>query len=224
MDRIREDRIVPISRNIFSIKRVLFWVAVAVSFIIGAVIFSLVLSAFFNNDWDLYNEFGFSFIFKTLPYFWLASLLIFTILGEYYYRKTLFGHRRGYMVILSVYMISTTLFGTIFYLIGTGRLIEQSLENEAPIYRHIMLNRYEVWSHPESGFFSGRIIHVVEDGVVVIDSNGHFWTIDTTDAVIRGKMEVETGEKIKIIGKCIESICIASELRPWQGMNRRAVR
>lgn len=224
LEKIKEDKIVPISKNIFSIKRVLFWVAVATSFIVGAITFSLVLSALFNNDWDLYNKLGFSFVFKTLPYFWLASLLIFTFLGEFYYRKTLFGHRKGFIVVLSVYMISTTLFGTIFYLVGTDNFIEESLENEAPIYRHMMFNRYEVWSHPENGFFSGKIVRIIDEGIEVVDPEGYIWAVNTKDAFIRGRIEVEIGEKIKIIGKCIDNICVAYEVRPWQGMNRRYVR
>ncbi|HAQ02506.1 hypothetical protein A2467_01255 [Candidatus Nomurabacteria bacterium RIFOXYC2_FULL_36_8] len=224
IERIKDEGIKPISRNIFSIKRVLFWVLVASSFIIGAITFSLVLSALFNNDWDLYNKIGFSFIFRTLPYFWLISLAVFTVLGEYYYRKTYLGHRRGFILIMGVYLVSTTVFGSLFYLIGTGRLIEQSLENEAPIYRHVMLNRYEVWSHPEAGFLSGRIIRVMDNEVEVIDSDGFIWIINMQDVYLRGRVEIEIGERIKIIGKCMETICIADEIRPWIGMRRGMMR
>jgi hypothetical protein len=224
LERIKGEGIKPISRKIFSIKRVLFWVVVVFSLIIGAFTFSLILSALFNNDWDLYNKIGFIFIFKTLPYFWLISLFIFTILGEYYYRKTLLGHRRGFIFIMGIYMASTAIFGSLFYLIGFGKLIEQSLENKAPIYRHIMLNRYGVWSHPEDGFISGKIVRVVEGGIEIADLNGFIWTVKIKDAPIRGKIEIEIGERIKIIGNCIETICIAEEVRPWMGVKKKIMR
>lgn len=221
IERIREEGIKPISKNIFSIKRVLFWVVVCSSFIIGAFTFALILSALFHNDWDLYSKFGFSFVFKTLPYFWLASLLVFTILGEYYYRKTLLGHRRGFILIMGIYLISTTIFGSIFYLIGVGEFIEKSLENKSPVYRHIMLNRYEPWSHPEDGFFSGEIIRVIDGGIEVIDLDGFAWTVEIKDVSLRGRVPIEIGQRIKIIGHCLEAhMCIAEEIRPWMGMRK----
>jgi len=226
MDRIKEDRIVPISRNIFSIKRVLFWVVVATSFIVGAFIFSFVLYALFNNDWYLYDRLGLSLVFRTLPYFWILSLAIFTILGEFYYRKTLLGHRRGLVVIVSIYLVSTTLFGSIFYAIGFGDLVERSLSDVSPMYRSIVLNHREVWSHPEEGLLSGRIIFINENEIQIVDSNGYFWIINREGTLIRGNVEIEIGDRIKIIGsKVNDNLFRAEEIRPWfgRGINNRNV-
>lgn len=219
LERIKEEHIKPISRNVFSIKRVLFWVVVATSFIVGAFAFSLTIFALVNNDWDLYNKFGLSFIMRTLPYFWLVSLVIFTILGEYYYRKTLLGHRRGFVLIAGIYLISTTLFGSIFYLIGVGESVERSLVDVDPVYRNIILNRQEIWSHPEDGLLSGKII-LVKDGVMqVMDADGFIWIVDKENSIIKGRVSVEIGERIKIIGnKTEDNYFRALEIRPWMGM------
>ena len=96
LERIKGEGIKPISRIVFSTKRVLFWVAVAVALVVSALAFSLILSALFNNDWDLYNKFGFSFILRTLPYFWFISLVVFIILGEFYYRKNINKNFKDY--------------------------------------------------------------------------------------------------------------------------------
>ena len=222
LERIREEGIKPISRNVFNIKRVLFWSVVGSSFIVGAFTFSLVISALLNNDWDLYNKFGFNFILRTLPYFWLISLAVFTILGELYYRKTLLGHRRGFIVIIGIYLVSTTVFGSIFYLVGVGNFVEESLENRAPIYRNIMLNRHEVWSHPEEGLLSGIIIRVVDNEIEVVDLNGFIWLVGTKDSFVRGRTEIEIGERIKITGNVVNNnIFHADEIRPWGNMKMR---
>lgn len=218
IERIKEKGIKPIPRQVFSIKRVMFWVVVGSSFIVGAFSFSLILSALLNNDWDLYNRFGFNFIVKTLPYFWLISLLVFTILGEYYYRKTLLGHRRGFILIVGIYLFSTTAFGTIFYALGFGEFMEKNLGEVPETYRSIILNRQEFWFNPDQGLLTGKIILVNDDTIQIIDSHGGIWTVDRKESLTRGQAIIEIGEKIKIVGSKIESgIFKALEIRPWMG-------
>lgn len=219
LERIKGEGLRPISKNIFSIKRVLFWTAVLISIIVGAFTFSLVLSSLFNNDWDLYNKFGFNFILKTLPYFWIISLIIFVILGEHYYRKTLHGYRHTLIVVVGAYMASCIIFGSLFYILRIDDLIENSLVDISPQYRNIILNRYEVWSHPEDGLLSGRITRISDGIIEVIDSNGVVWIIDTTGSTNRGKVDIEIGERIKILGDIIDNNNFsADEIRAWIGV------
>ncbi len=219
LEKIQGEGLKPISKKFFSIKKVLFWSAVVISLIIGAFTFSLVLSGLFNNDWDLFNKFGFNFILRTLPYFWLISLIIFIILGEYYYRKTLLGYRHTIIVVVGAYMASSIIFGTIFYVCRVGDIVETSLSDIAPMYRNIILNRHEVWTHPEDGLLSGKITRVSDGEIEVIDEFGGVWIIDTTASTSRGKVEMEVGERIKIMGDIIDNNNFnADEIRPWRGL------
>jgi hypothetical protein len=219
LERIKEEGIKPLSRKIFSIKRVLFWVAVAISLIVGAFTFALVLSGFFNNDWDLYNKYGFNFILKTLPYFWLISLGVFTVLGEFYYRKTLLGHRRSFIFIMAVYMVSTTIFGSILYSFGTDEYVENYVTENVPEYSNFIFNKYETWSHPEDGLLSGTITKVGSDVIEIIDFNGFTWVVNTKDSSIVENTLIKVGENVKIIGDSVSpNIFNADEIRSWVGM------
>ena len=219
LERIKGEGLKPISKNIFSVKRVFFWVAVALSLIIGAFTFSLVLSSLFNNDWDLYNKFGFRFIFRTLPYFWFISLCVFVVLGEYYYRKTLYGYRHTIVVVVGVYMASSIIFGSIFYIFKISDLLERPFDDVPPQYRNMILNRHEVWGHPEEGLMSGRIMRIGDNELGVMDFDGSVWIISTENALIRKKVELELGRRIKIIGdKMDDRNFHADEIRPWMGM------
>lgn len=219
LERIKGEGLKPISKSVFSVRRVLFWTAVTISLIVGAFTFLLVLSSLFNNDWDLYDKFGLSFVFKTLPYFWIVSLIVFVILGEYYYRKTLHGYRHTLIVVVGAYMASSIIFGSLFYVLKLGDLIEKSLSEVSPVYRNIILNRHEVWTHPEEGLLSGKITKINDGTIEVVDSNGTFWIIDTTSSSNRGKVEIEVGERIKIMGDIIDNNNFsADEIRPWMGM------
>ena len=219
LDKIKEKGIKPISRNVFSIKRVLFWVVVATTFIIGSFVFSLVLTTLFNNDWYLYNRFGLNFVLRTLPYFWLISLTIFTILGEFYYRKTLLGHRRGFVVIIAIYLISTTLFGSIFYIIGIGRSVDESLENNITSYRGIILNRYEIWSHPETGLLSGKVTKIGDNQIEITDINNNFWIVNIDEASVFRNLNIKQNDRVKITGEIIDNNKFsADDIRLWKGM------
>lgn len=219
LEKIQMEGLKPISRSVFSVRRVLFWSIVVISLIIGAFIFSLFLSGIFNNDWDLYRKFGFGFIFRSLPYFWFISLCLFVILGDYYYRKTLHGYRHTLIVVVGVYMASSIIFGSIFYIFKVSDLLERPLDGMPPPYRNMILNRHEVWSHPEEGLMSGRIIRIGENELGIMDSNGFVWIVNTEDALMQRKVEIEIGERLKIMGDRIDDNNFhAKELRPWMRM------
>ena len=219
LERIKEEGIKPISRNVFSMKRVFFWVAVAISFIVGAFVFSISLSALFNNDWYLYGKFGLNFIWKTLPYFWIISFAVFILLGEFYYRKTLLGHRRGLLVIVGVYLISTTLFGSIFYVVGFSESLEEKLENNMTSYRRVVLNRYDIWSHPEIGLLSGTITKIGENEIEIVDIKGNIWTVETRELFVNGSLRIAESDRVKVIGKILSNnVFYAEDIRLWRRM------
>lgn len=220
LDRIKKEGIKPISRNIFSIKRVLFWTIVFLSLIVGSFAFSLVLSSLFNNDWDLYGKFGFKFIINTLPYFWLISMIVFTVLGEFYYRKTILGHRRGVVIVVGVYMFSTAVIGSSLYLLKVDGIFERSINNMPPSYGNILMNRHQFWSDPDEGLISGQIIFADNNIILLTDSNNFTWDIDISSASVKPRVNLDVGERIKIIGdKVSENSFYATEIRPWMGAN-----
>lgn len=217
LQKIKENGIKPISKNIFNFKKVLFWSLVGFSIFIGAISFAVIISLLFNNDWYLYNTFGLNFIFKTLPYFWFIFLAIFTILGEYYYRKTFLGYRHRTVTIIGVYIFLTIISGSILYVIGTGKMIEESLRNNIPIYRGFMFDKDEFWSQPEEGLLSGQIVEINGPVIRIIDLNGINWLISTNNASVGNRVKIEVGEIVKIIGNNNNDIFIANEIKPWIG-------
>lgn len=222
LNKIKEQGIKPISRSIFNVKRICFWVIVGLSFVLGSFFIAFILSAIFKNDWDLYNRFGFNFIFKTIPYFWLASLVIFSVLGEFYYRKTLLGHRHRFIFIALIYLVSTTIFGFILYVVGIGDLMEDTIDNVPTRYQDIIVGHNGIWSHPENGLLSGQIILINDGEFQMVDKNGVVWVIDRTKALTRGNVSFDIGQKIKIIGdKINQNLFQAEEIRPWIGIIKK---
>ena len=53
--------------------------------------------------------------------------------------------------------------------------------------------------------------------IIIEDWDNKKWEIDFENSVIRGKLLLEKGEKIKIIGKMSENnIFIANQIGPWE--------
>lgn len=200
LEKIKESGIKPISKNVFNLKRVLFWSLVGFSVLVGAVSFSITLSILFTNDWYLYNKFGLGFIFKSLPYFWLGCLLLFTILGDFYYRKTFLGYRHRMTTIVGAYIILTVIFGTVLHLFGIGEAIEQSLFENVPVYHIVVFDRDGFWSQPEVGLLSGKIVEVNGDLIKLVDVNGTVWTIDIKNVFIGKNAKIIPGQFVKIVG------------------------
>ena len=216
LEKIKESGIKPISKNVFNFKRVLFWSLVGFAVLIGAVSFSITLSLLFNNDWYLYNKFGFGFILKSLPYFWVICLLVFTILGEFYYRKTLLGHRHRMMTIVGVYVVLTVIIGSILNLSGLGEIIEQSISQNVPVYNAVIFDKDGFWSQPEEGLLLGKIILIDGNLIKIVDTDSIIWDININNASIDKQVKIEVGKIIKIIGikKDNKTVFNAEEIYP----------
>ena len=227
LQRIKESGMKPISKNIFNLKRVVFWSLVGTSIVIGGLSFSVTLSLLYNNDWDLFNKYGFNFIFKSLPYFWFLCLVLFTILGEFYYRKTFLGYRHRVVTIVGIYLISTIISGSVLHVFRVGEIIEQSMSENVPVYHGLIFDKNEFWSHPEEGLISGKIMLIEGKLIKIVDFNNNILEVNIDNAFITGRAKIQEGEYIKIIGDNDENnIFTAEEIRPWIGnkLNKNSVK
>ncbi len=200
LERIKESGIKPISKKVFNLKRVLFWSLVGFAVLVGSVSFSITVSILFNNDWYLYNKFGFGYILKSLPYFWLVCLILFSLLGEFYYRKTFLGYRHRMVTIVGIYIILTVVFGVILQLFGLGETIEKTVSQNIPIYHVVVFDLDEFWLQPKVGLLSGKIVSIENGDIKIIDSGNIIWTIKTENASVGNATKIQIGESIKIVG------------------------
>jgi hypothetical protein len=218
LDIIKESGKKPVSKNVFNLKKFLFWFFVSISVIIGAIAFSIIIALLIDNDWNLYGKFGFNFILKTLPYFWFLCLMLFVILGEYYYRKTLLGHRRSFLFIVCIYIILTFILGSLFSILKIGEFVEDSLYNTVPLYRGAMFNKEDIWNQPEKGLLSGQVTFIADEYINIIDNNGFPWIIHIKDNNL-DLSNIKQDFKIKIIGNIVDDFEFqASQIKPWNQM------
>lgn len=229
LSRIKEEKIKPKPRWQFLLKNYFVWLAFAVSVLVGAISFCVIIFFFFSNDWDIYkylkvNPFQ-HFIFS-LPYLWIIVLLAFLALAYYNYKHTKSGYRCETYVILGLSILASVILGLLFHFgLGMGEKIDNHLSNNLPVYSrlHAYCNRQNIWSQPEKGLLGGKIKEIIGDNEFKLeDFKGLVWQIEEDEEVLMpAGFVVAVGRKVKLVGeKRAERYFWAKEIRPWEKNER----
>lgn len=229
IDRIKEENIQPIPRWQFASKNILVWIAFAISTLIGAAAFSVILFSIRQTDFDLASHLshsGIELFLGLLPFFWIIALLIFLVLAIFSIQKS----KKAYKLSRTTWVVFSTaisiLLGTLFFIGGGAQWLENSFADQVSIYESLEDKKKKVWMNPEDGFLSGTIEIVSGDALKLVDFNNKEWGIDYEGAFISPAVLLEKGEQVKLIGGISGPASFkADELRPWggfkQGMKRQ---
>jgi hypothetical protein len=225
LKKIQTRKVIQKSRLEFTFKNILFWTLFAFSIIIGGLSFSVIIFAFSQTEFDLLSHITDSkveFFLGILPFFWIISCTIFLFISIFGIRHTKTGYRYSPFLIFGSSIILSIILGASFFFTGGAEKIEQIFAENIPIYESVAEKKMAIWSMPKQGFLSGEIIEK-EAMLIIEDWSGKKWKIDFTNALVRGRMPLNKGEKIKIIGKISEgNIFVAEEIRPWGGGRMRS--
>lgn len=220
LSKIKEEKMKPKPKWIFSARELLFWIIFSISLILGSASTSLIIFIIRNNDWDLYVRLGHSlveFVFITLPYFWLIFLLFFIIFSYYNFKKTKSGYKYNTLLIVLINILVSIILGFMLYACGLGAEMEDSLEKNIPPYGRMFYQRHEMWNKPEKGLIAGVIISFnSKESFEIMSLERKKWEILGEEAVVVPKLVLREGEKIKVIGEKISIDTFeAEEIRPF---------
>lgn len=152
-----------------------------------------------------------------VPYLWLFIAIIFFVLSYLLFQKTKRAyHFPRWQVIIAMSALAFTL-GSAFFKIGLARRLDSSLENKIPRYRDVVPVKVEAWSRPELGYLSGIITKIVDDSnFEITDFSGKKWQINGNNVIIKGRLKLDIGTEIKLIGsQSDKDTFTVSEIRPW---------
>ncbi|MFZ5982690.1 MAG: hypothetical protein ACOYS2_03950, partial [Patescibacteria group bacterium] len=128
IDKIEKDNIHPEPKWKFSLKNFLLISAYLGFALLGALAVSVVLYLVSYTDWDIYDRMGRGFwenILLSLPYVWVALILIFFALAYFNFRNTKRGYKKNPFVILSGSVLGGIFLGALFFNLGVGRIIDE---------------------------------------------------------------------------------------------------
>ncbi len=222
---IKEKKIEPMPRWRFLLKDYFIWSAFAVSVLVGAVSFGVILFVFLGNDWDLYKYLRINplkhFIFS-LPYLWVLLLLAFLGLAYYNYKHTKSGYHYETYAIVGLSFLASIALGLLFHFgFGMGEKIDTALSANLPIYGQIQAycSKESVWSQPERGLLAGRIKTVDDDNEFELeDFKGLVWQVKEDEKIVMpASFLIIAGKRVKLIGeKEAERRFKAKEIRAWE--------
>ena len=207
LEKIQKDDIKPKSKLSFLAKDYFVWFFGVFSLLVGSLAFSVLIYMERNNDWGFYKNFNDSlieFIFVTLSYFWLIAFIVFIVVAYFNLKHTKKGYKHRVGVVIFGSLILTIILGAVFYNLGMGKIIDNSLSKRTSIYSKVINPRVKMWMQPEKGLLTGAIIYVKENKVFVLkDLRGDNWNVRYQEAVIFPGLMIVEGERINLAGDII---------------------
>ena len=225
IEKIKTENIQPIPKWYFKVQNWLIWLAFALSILLGAAAFSVILFAIQQTDFDLISQFsdgGLSLFLALLPFFWIVTLLIFLLVAIFSIQKSKRGYKSTWSRLTTYSAAASILMGTLFFISGGAQWLENSFAKSVSLYQSIDEKKKIVWMQPDEGYLGGTIENVNGDSFLLKDFDGNTWAVSYQEAFIARVILLEQGEQIKLIGqKTGKSQFRADEIRPWGGPEHR---
>ncbi len=219
IDRIRSEEIRPRPKWQIVARRTAFRVAWILAIVLGSISFSVILYVVREAEYDLLAHAGHSrleMILALLPLIWIVFVLVFLALSIFGFKRAPRGYKYSFRKIFGISTVSSMVIGTLFFLVGGGQFAERAMESSFDSYKGVSQRKIEIWSQPDHGFLSGKIISVEPSVLSILDFSGKEWNIPYADAFIAGRVELVRDEQVKLIGKMLDQQTFtASEIRPW---------
>ena len=226
LEKIKKENIHPIPKWQFMLKDSFVWSLFALNLILGSIGFAIIIFLLVNNDsvgdFTLTKNIWQWFV-LSIPVAWILLTGLFLFVAFYNFKNTEKGYRFsvGKKVLLNVGI--TVLLGFMLYSSGFSERLNNIFTESVPFYTDVLDLRQEVWMRPQEGYLSGTILEINKDKkeMLLRDLDGKVWSIAYGDALVKGRVTLAVGERIKLLGKMSSSTGFdATEIRPWEGRGR----
>ncbi len=202
LDKIKKEDIAPRPKWQFVLVHVLLWSAVVAAVILGSMATGVLLKELVYTEWEFLHRVGRGAPAKgfvmVLPYFWIGSLVLITVLSSWLFTKTKRAYKiRPLFVVIGTVVISILLGAGVFMSKAADRFEDVMRENVGP-YAQFKEFREKMWVDPDHGLLSGRIVEVTSEEVLVIDDlTGKRWQVEIAEL----DFEPEVGMRVVAIGE-----------------------
>jgi len=226
LEKIKKENIKPIPKWHFMLKKSFVWNLFIVNILFGSVGFAIIIYLLVNNeallDVSLVGNLW-QWIVLVIPILWIILTLFFFFVAYYNFTKTEDAYRFSVGRKLLINIGITILLGLVLYTGGLSEKLNDLFAKNIPFYTHTLDTRFKIWMRPEEGFLAGEILELNEKefSIRLLDLSGDEWSVVYRDAFVKGRVVLQKGEVIKLIGESpSEGRFVASEIRPWQGNGR----
>ncbi|MEI6639086.1 MAG: hypothetical protein FDX02_03185 [Chlorobium sp.] len=208
---IEKRRAVLIPRWRVFLKRFSFWLLAALSVVTGGIAMATAFYVFFDNDFtvdhdtiqQLFIERPFiADIINSIPYVWLAALLLFTLVAFFGFRHTKKGYRYSAPKVIASSLLASLLFSLCLNATDVGGYIHRYLIENVRMYNSLIYANEQRWTNARKGLLGGKVIQIdkVAHIFVLKDFQQRLWSVDFSNAELRPKTRIAPGRFLKITG------------------------
>lgn len=210
IQRIKEEKLIPKPKWSFFLKNYVVWTFGALSVLLGAISFSLIIYLFKAGGDDLstsnFNGNFWELFLAIVPIFWLLFLGLFTFLAYLNIKKTKRAYKYSPVMIFFSSIIVSIALGATFFMFGAGQKFDDILgRNTHPFfYKNFMNPQVGFWSDPENGRLSGVVSELNQDqSFFIIDVNEQKWKVYFSKDLLEGFIDIKVGCVLKFVGEKI---------------------
>jgi hypothetical protein len=202
---IEKENVQPRSKWYFIFTNDFFWALGALSVVMGALSFAVVLFTYFNAEPELYaitHDSFLDFIFEWIPIIWMVSFVIFTYVGY----KNIQNTRRGYKYPFSLIIVGSVLLsfigGIVVYYFGFAAVLDTAFERHVPGYRSVVGLKRDIALRPQRGVIGGEVVDIANDfsSFTIRDFRGGVWTVTAEELMERDRDILTASSFVRVVG------------------------
>jgi len=205
--KIEKDGVPQTPKIMFTAAEWSMWILWALSILIGAVAFSVIIFFSMHAGFAFYeatHEGFFDFFLDIMPYTWVGVFIATALLAHHNLRHTKRGYKyQVWQVLLSSILLSFA-GGIGLHMFGVGFHIDGFIAQRMPMFpaMHSIENR--LWQAPLDGRMLGQYLPGFEEGMEHMmrfqDANGAVWELDIAELTPSDLELLITGKQMRIVG------------------------
>jgi len=228
LEEIEKRNTIVTPRWLVFLKRFSFWLLAFLSIISGSIAMATAIYVFFDNDFAVdHNTINQLFlerpliadIILSIPYIWLAALLLFMLVAFLGFRHTKTGYRYAALKVIAISLVTSFLLSLGMNTVDVGLYIHRYLIENVHGYHHVIYANEHRWTNARKGLLSGKVIVLEHDKrtLVVKDFKQNLWRVAISHADIHPKTRIVVGQYLKIRGMSTgEKTFQATEIQHWE--------
>ena len=221
MQEIKNRGIEPRSRWHFLLKRSVLWSLATCATVLGGVAVAVIIFIFIDHDANArayLDESIFENLLHTIPYLWLATLLMLVGITQYAVRHTKFGYRYATKRIVGLILMCSIALGIALSVLEVGEHVQDFLVTRVPYYDELISTSQDMWSRPEKGLLGGTIDVIIDaEEIKLIDFRGKSWLVDIGEIDDASLSIIQPRSMIKMIGTLEDTSGFrAVRVLPWK--------
>lgn len=190
----------------FLAKDILFWATFIISVFIGARVVGVIIYAFTQFDFAMLARSHGGLLLpmvRAFPFLWIIGFSVFLLLAILGLHQTEKGYKLSLPKLIGLNVLLSIVCGVAFFGFGDAPKFDNRMAQRLPFYHGIEQQNRQIWNNQQEGRLAGEIVEIQDDFIVIKDFKNRDWEIDIRDCDILPNVNINLGNKIRMIGRAV---------------------